>query len=117
MYGEDPEWAFREIAGYGKPIWVTEFNNTSGSERQQAEGIKQAMTRLRELPAAASLIAAPGAIIARRWDWMAFMGELDGPRCLSAALPTSSVKLIYSRWRLGDPSAFTSVLCGVRWPR
>jgi hypothetical protein len=52
MYGEDPEWAFREISGYGKPIWVTEFNNPYGSqrsERQQADGIKHTMTRLREL--------------------------------------------------------------------
>lgn len=52
MYGEDPEWAFREISSYGKPIWVTEFNNPYGSqrsERQQADGVKQAMTRLREL--------------------------------------------------------------------
>ncbi|WP_444848988.1 DUF4214 domain-containing protein [Mesorhizobium sp. LSJC265A00] len=52
MYGEDPEWAFHEISGYGKPIWVTEFNNPYGSqhsERQQADGVKQAMTRLREL--------------------------------------------------------------------
>lgn len=52
MYGEDPEWAFREISTYGKPIWVTEFNNPYGSqksEQQQADGIKQAMTRLREL--------------------------------------------------------------------
>jgi hypothetical protein len=52
MYGEDPEWAFREIAAYGKPIWVTEFNNPHGSqrsERQQAEGIKHTMLRLREL--------------------------------------------------------------------
>ncbi|WFP62621.1 DUF4214 domain-containing protein [Mesorhizobium sp. WSM4904] len=52
MYGEDPEWAFREISAYGKPIWVTEFNNPYGSqrgERQQADGIKQTMTRLGEL--------------------------------------------------------------------
>ncbi|MBZ9974326.1 MULTISPECIES: DUF4214 domain-containing protein [unclassified Mesorhizobium] len=52
MYGEDPEWAFREISSYGKPIWVTEFNNPYGSqrsERQQADGVKQTMTRLREL--------------------------------------------------------------------
>ncbi|MDX8434619.1 DUF4214 domain-containing protein [Mesorhizobium abyssinicae] len=52
MYGEDPEWAFREISRYGKPIWVTEFNNPYGSqrsERQQGDGIKQTMTRLREL--------------------------------------------------------------------
>ncbi|AZO09408.1 DUF4214 domain-containing protein [Mesorhizobium sp. M3A.F.Ca.ET.080.04.2.1] len=52
MYGDDPEWAFRDIAGYGKPIWVTEFNNPYGSQRgdrQQADGVKQTMTRLREL--------------------------------------------------------------------
>lgn len=52
MYGQDPEWAFREISKYGKPIWVTEFNNPYGSqrsERQQADGINSAMTRLREL--------------------------------------------------------------------
>jgi hypothetical protein len=52
MYGEDPEWAFREIAAYGKPIWVTEFNNPFGSQRsehEQADGLRQAMTRLREL--------------------------------------------------------------------
>lgn len=52
MYGEDPEWAFREIYKYGKPIWVTEFNNPYGSqrsERQQADGVKRTMARLREL--------------------------------------------------------------------
>lgn len=52
MYGEDPEWAFREISSYGKPIWVTEFNNPYGSqrsEREQADGVRQTMTRLAEL--------------------------------------------------------------------
>jgi hypothetical protein len=52
MYGEDPEWAFREIAAYGKPIWVTEFNNPYGSQRsehEQADGLRQSMMRLREL--------------------------------------------------------------------
>jgi len=52
MYGEDPEWAFREISAYGKPIWVTEFNNPYGSERsmrRQADGIEHTMVRLREL--------------------------------------------------------------------
>ncbi|MBZ9709280.1 DUF4214 domain-containing protein [Mesorhizobium sp. ESP7-2] len=51
MYGDDPEWAFREMSGYGKPIWVTEFNNPYGSQRgekQQADGIKQTMTRLQD---------------------------------------------------------------------
>lgn len=52
IYGEDPEWAFRELARYGKPIWVTEFNNPYGSQRgeqRQADGLTQAMVRLREL--------------------------------------------------------------------
>jgi hypothetical protein len=52
MYGEDPEWAFRTLAGYGRPIWVTEFNNQYGSQRseeQQAAGLKRTMMVLRAL--------------------------------------------------------------------
>lgn len=52
MYGEDPEPAFKVLARYGKPIWVTEFNNPYGSrsgEQQQAEGLAQSMVRLRAL--------------------------------------------------------------------
>lgn len=51
-YGEDPEWAFKTLATYGHPIWVTEFNNPYGSQRseqQQAAGLKQAIARFREL--------------------------------------------------------------------
>ncbi|MDW9551114.1 DUF4214 domain-containing protein [Sinorhizobium meliloti] len=54
MYGQDPEWAFKELARYGHPIWVTEFNNPLGSQRseeQQADGLKRSMMRLRELQA------------------------------------------------------------------
>jgi hypothetical protein len=52
MYGGDPEPAFEKLARYGRPIWVTEFNNPYGSQRGeqlQAEGLKEAMTRLQEL--------------------------------------------------------------------
>lgn len=52
MYGEDPEWAFEKLARYDRPIWVTEFNNPYGSQRseqQQAEGLKWAMSRLRQM--------------------------------------------------------------------
>lgn len=52
MYGEDPEWAFKTIAGYGKPIWVTEVNHPKGSqagELEQAQGLARVVTRLREL--------------------------------------------------------------------
>jgi hypothetical protein len=52
MYGEDPEWAFKVLAGYGKPIWVTEMNHPRGSEageREQADGVRHWMQRLAEL--------------------------------------------------------------------
>jgi hypothetical protein len=52
LYGDDPEWAFKTLAEFKRPIWVTEFNNPYGSQRseqQQAEGLAQAMTRLRSL--------------------------------------------------------------------
>jgi hypothetical protein len=52
MYGEDPEWAFKQLVSYGKPIWVTEFNNPYGSQRseqRQAEGLSQQIGRLRNL--------------------------------------------------------------------
>lgn len=52
MYGEDPEWAFKILAGYGKPIWVTELNHPNGSldgEQAQADGLQKWMRRLIEL--------------------------------------------------------------------
>ncbi|MER9028117.1 DUF4214 domain-containing protein [Mesorhizobium sp. M0674] len=61
MYGQDPEPAFKVLASYGKPIWVTEFNNPYGSrqsERQQAEGLMQSMLRLRQLQAKYNVEAA-----------------------------------------------------------
>lgn len=61
MYGEDPEWAFKKLAEYERPIWVTEFNNALGSqqgEEQQVAGLTKAMSRLRELQAAYHVEAA-----------------------------------------------------------
>lgn len=52
MYGEDPEWAFKKLAEFKKPIWVTEFNNPLGSragELAQADGLRKSMSRLKEL--------------------------------------------------------------------
>ncbi|MEP9379958.1 glycosyl hydrolase [Aquabacter sp. CN5-332] len=52
MYGEDPEEPFKTLVEYGKPIWVTEFNHPNGSqksEKEQAEGLRRTMLRLREL--------------------------------------------------------------------
>jgi hypothetical protein len=52
LYGKDPEWAFKAIANYKRPIWVTEFNEPEGSrenEQKQAEGLRFQMTLLRKL--------------------------------------------------------------------
>ena len=60
-YGQDTEWAFKTLARYGRPIWLTEFNNPFGSqqgEELQAEKLKQIMARLRELQSTYKLEAA-----------------------------------------------------------
>jgi hypothetical protein len=52
MYGGDPEEAFKTLAGFKRPIWVTEFNHPlggQGSVAAQADGLVRAMTRLRQL--------------------------------------------------------------------
>ncbi|MBY0227249.1 MAG: DUF4214 domain-containing protein [Hyphomicrobium sp.] len=52
MYGDDPEWGFKALSEFGKPIWVTEFNNLGGSsqgEDAQADGLRRSIIRLREL--------------------------------------------------------------------
>jgi hypothetical protein len=51
LYEGDPGEAFKFLASFGKPIWLTEFNYSGGSqagERQQAEGLVQAMALLRK---------------------------------------------------------------------
>ncbi len=52
MYGGDSEWAFKRLAGFGKPIWVTEFNQPGGSEKGEdveANGVETQMLALRRL--------------------------------------------------------------------
>jgi hypothetical protein len=52
MYGQDPEWAFKELVKYKKPIWVTEFNHPEGStdgKDAQAEGLTRAISLLGDL--------------------------------------------------------------------
>ncbi len=54
IYGEDPEWAFKELAGFHRPIWVTELNHPYGSRdggEAQADGLVAMMERLLELSA------------------------------------------------------------------
>lgn len=50
MYGQDPEWAFKKLVQYGKPIWITEFNHPLGStksEQEQADGLAKSIALLR----------------------------------------------------------------------
>ncbi len=53
LYSVDPEWALKILAGYGKPIWITEFNHDSGSYRDgkdgQAKGLVAIMDSLKRL--------------------------------------------------------------------
>jgi hypothetical protein len=61
MYGQDPEWAFKTIASFKRPIWVTEFNNPLGSQRGdqvQSDGLTTTITRLRQLQRAYNVEAA-----------------------------------------------------------
>jgi hypothetical protein len=54
VYGQNPEWAFKEIARYGRPIWVTEFNHPYGSkngEIEQVGGLVHMMSRLEKMAA------------------------------------------------------------------
>ncbi|MBZ9905238.1 DUF4214 domain-containing protein [Mesorhizobium sp. BR115XR7A] len=98
MYGEDPEWAFREISAYGKPIWVTEFNNPYGSqrsERQQADGIKQTMTRLRQLSGKYKVEAAQIYELFDETYWAPSFEASMGLVRLTAASD--------SKWRVGEP--------------
>jgi hypothetical protein len=61
MYGEDPEWALKKLREYKHPIWITEFNNSQGSQNgkeQQVQGLVQQMSRLSELQQAYGVEAA-----------------------------------------------------------
>jgi hypothetical protein len=113
MYGEDPEWAFREIAAYGKPIWVTEFNNPFGSqqsERQQADGVRQAMTRLKELKDKYKVEAAHLYELLDETYWApSFEANMGLVRLVAAS---------DGRWLLGEPKpAYKTVRDFIRGPR
>jgi hypothetical protein len=61
MYGQNPEWAFKELVKYQRPIWVTEFNNPGGSKdgkEAQATGLRRQMALLQDLQASYDIEAA-----------------------------------------------------------
>lgn len=98
MYGEDPEWAFKKLAVYGRPIWVTEFNNLHGSEsgeEQQVEGVTQTMRRLRELQVRYRVEAAHIYELLDEPYWAPDFEAVMGLVRLTGSAET--------RWRLGEP--------------
>lgn len=114
MYGEDPEDAFKALVDFGKPIWVTEFNYPYGSqkgEREQAEGLRRDMLRLRELSSKYKVEAAHIYELLDETYWApnfeAYMGlvRLEGSKAQG--------------WRLGAPkpaySAVKNTISGAAW--
>jgi hypothetical protein len=115
MYGEDPEWAFSEIAAYGKPIWVTEFNNPFGSqhsEHEQADGLRQTMTRLRELE---DKYAVEAGHIYELFDETYWAPDFEAYMGLVRLVPDPAFE---GRWLVGEPKpAYTMVRDFIRGPR
>jgi len=98
MYGEDPEWAFKELSRYGHPIWVTEFNNPYGSQRgeqQQAEGLRRDMQRLRQLQ---DKYRVEAAFIYELLDETYWAPSFEAEMGLVRLLPTGE-----GGWAVGEP--------------
>jgi hypothetical protein len=51
-YGDDLEWGLKQLQRFGKPVWLTEFNNPHGSqkgEEAQAKGLIGIMSQIEAL--------------------------------------------------------------------
>jgi hypothetical protein len=98
IYGEDPESAFKRLARYDRPIWVTEFNNPNGSqkgEQQQVEGLTKMMLRLRALKDAYKVEAAHVYELMDETYWRPDFEAYQGLVRL--------VEIEKNRWRAGEP--------------
>ncbi len=100
MYGQDPEWAFKILAGYGKPIWVTEFNHPGGSSdgaSAQADGLVRQMRRLKELAGTYNIEAAHIYELMDEPYWAPSYEAVMGLVTLERSGP--------NRWHAGKPKA------------
>jgi hypothetical protein len=113
MYGQDPEWAFKFLAKFERPIWVTEFNHGSGGHRsalEQADGLTRAMVRMRQLREAYNVEAAHIYELMDESYWApnfeAFMGLVTLERNEA------------NQWKLGSPKpAYAAVKAMVSAPQ
>jgi hypothetical protein len=105
MYGQDPEWAFKALAEYEKPIWVTEFNHPKGSidsEDAQASGLKATMELLQQLRKLYPIEAAHVYELMDETYWApdfeAYMGlillDSDGKNGWRAGRPKAAFKVV-----------------------
>ncbi|EJN02154.1 glycosyl hydrolase [Phyllobacterium sp. YR531] len=105
LYGEDPEWAFKVLAEYGKPIWITEFNHPKGStesEAAQAAGLKTMMEMLQRLRKRYPIEAAHiyELMDETYWapDFEAYMGliqlDSDGKNSWRSGRPKAAFKIV-----------------------
>jgi hypothetical protein len=105
LYGQDPEWAFKALAEYGKPIWVTEFNHPKGSiesEAAQAAGLKTMMEMLQRLRKLYPIEAAHVYELMDETYWApdfeAYMGlvrlDSDGKNGWRAGKPKAAFKVV-----------------------
>lgn len=47
MHGQDPGWAFKILAAFNRPIWVTESNHPRGGQRAVPEQADDQFARWR----------------------------------------------------------------------
>lgn len=98
LYSEDPEWAFKELVKYGKPIWITEFNHSGGSQNgaaaAQSEGVARWIKRFREL---APLYRIEGAHIYELLDETYWAPNVE------AYYGLIELVKVEGKWQLGSP--------------
>lgn len=107
-YGQDPEPAFTVLAGYGHPIWVTEFNQPYGSQngaQQQADGLGIVMNRLLDLRDKYDVEAA---YIYELLDEPYWAPDYQAVMGLVQLAPGES-----GRWKIGEPKPAFAVVKAV----
>lgn len=104
MYGQDPEWALKKLVKYGHPIWITEFNyplGSTSSEKEQADGLADAMAMLRRYQPTYNIQAAHIYELLDEPYWApnyeAFMGLIRIQKSDVDQTPVTIPKLAYQR--------------------
>lgn len=98
QYGPDPEWGFKALAAYRRPIWLTEFNHPLGSQKsasEQATGLAAMISRLRQLR---HMYNVEAAFIYQLMDETYWAPDFEGYMGLVELVPGDS-----GEWKPGEP--------------